>query len=151
SVAIEVERQLHLLPREAIAGEGWDRHGAIIIVPSLAEAVELGNRIASEHVELAVDDPQALLPRIRNAGAIFLGHHTPEAIGDYVGGSNHVLPTAGSARFASGLGVLDFMKRTSILGCNPESLAALRDPAVTLAEVEGLDGHGRSVSIRLNR
>ena len=104
---------------------------------SLAEAVELANRIASEHVELMVDDPQALLPKIRNAGAIFLGHHTPEAIGDYVGGSNHVLPTARSARFASGLGVLDFMKRTSILGCDPASLAALRRAAVTLADDRG--------------
>ncbi|HEV7277024.1 MAG TPA: histidinol dehydrogenase [Devosiaceae bacterium] len=151
SVLIEVERQLRLLPREAIAAEGWDQYGAIIIVPSLAEAVELGNRIASEHVELAVDDPQALLGKIRNAGAIFLGHHTPEAIGDYVGGSNHVLPTARSARFASGLGVLDFMKRTSVLGCDPESLAELAPAAVTLATAEGLDAHGRSVSIRLNR
>jgi histidinol dehydrogenase len=151
SVAIEVERQLRLLPREAIAAEGWEQFGAIIIVPSLAEAVALGNRIASEHVELAVDDPQALLPKIRNAGAIFLGHHTPEAIGDYVGGSNHVLPTARSARFASGLGVLDFMKRTSVLGCDPSSLAELAPAAVTLATAEGLDAHGRSVSIRLNR
>jgi histidinol dehydrogenase len=97
-----------------------------------------------------VDDPQALVPRIRHAGALFLGHHTPEAIGDYVGGSNHVLPTARSARFASGLGVLDFVKRTSILGCDPSSLAALADAAVTIAEIEALDGHGRSISIRLN-
>ena len=102
-------------------------------------------------VELAVDEPLSLLPQIHNAGAIFLGHHTPEAIGDYVGGSNHVLPTARSARFASGLGVLDFMKRTSVLGCDPSSLAALAPAARTLAEVEGLDAHGRSVSIRLNR
>ncbi len=151
SVAIEVERQLALLPREAIAREGWDQFGAIIVVATMAEAVELANRIASEHVELAVDDPQSLYPRIRNAGAIFLGHHTPEAIGDYVGGSNHVLPTARSARFASGLGVLDFMKRTSLLGCDPASLAALAPAAVTLAATEGLDAHGRSVSIRLNR
>jgi histidinol dehydrogenase len=125
SVAIEVERQLALLPREAIAREGWEEFGAIILVASMAEAVALANRIASEHVEIATDDPQALLPAIRNAGAIFLGHHTPEAIGDYVGGSNHVLPTARSARFASGLGVLDFVKRTSVLGCDPASLAAL--------------------------
>jgi histidinol dehydrogenase len=151
SVAIEVERQLALLPRETIAREGWEEFGAIILVPTLADAVELANRIASEHVEIATDDPQALLPRIRNAGAIFLGHHTPEAIGDYVGGSNHVLPTARSARFASGLGVLDFMKRTSVLGCDPGSLAALAPAAVTLAATEGLDAHGRSVSIRLNR
>ena len=151
SVAIEVERQLALLPREAIAREGWEEFGAIICVETMAEALELANRIASEHVELAVDDPQALLPHIRNAGAIFLGHYTPEAIGDYVGGSNHVLPTARSARFASGLGVLDFMKRTSLLGCDPSSLAALAPAAVTLAETEGLGAHARSVSIRLNR
>src|SRR5207253_2729088 len=99
-----------------------------------AEAVELANRIASEHVELMLDDPRALQPKIRNAGAIFLGHHTPEAIGDYVGGSNHVLPTARSARYASGLGVLDFMKRTSILGCDPASLAELAPAA---GQVEG--------------
>ncbi len=151
SVAIEVERQLALLPREAIAREGWEEFSAIILVPTLAEAVELANRIASEHVELALDDPEQLLPRIRNAGAIFLGHYTPEAIGDYVGGSNHVLPTARSARFASGLGVLDFMKRTSVLGCDPGSLAALAPAATTLAATEGLEAHGRSVSIRLNR
>jgi len=147
----EVERQLAVLPRGKIAREGWEEFGAIITVASLAEAVELANRIASEHVELAIDDPQVLLPKIRNAGAIFLGHHTPEAIGDYVGGSNHVLPTARSARYASGLGVLDFMKRTSILGCDPSSLAELSKAAVTLAATEGLDAHGRSVSIRLNR
>ncbi|HEY4200951.1 MAG TPA: histidinol dehydrogenase [Devosiaceae bacterium] len=151
AVGRDVDRQLAILPRGAIAREGWEDFGAIITVATLDEAVALANRIASEHVELALDDPKALLPAIRNAGAIFLGHHTPEAIGDYVGGSNHVLPTARSARFASGLGVLDFMKRTSILGCDPSSLAALADAAVTLAAVENLDGHGRSVSIRLNR
>src|SRR5690606_33531824 len=115
AAAAEVERQLAVLPRADIARAGWDEFGAILLVQSMAEAVELANRIASEHVELMVDDPLALQPKIRNAGAIFLGHHTPEAIGDYVGGSNHVLPTARSARYASGLGVLDFMKRTSIL------------------------------------
>ncbi len=151
SVYIEVERQLALLPREDIARAGWEEFGAIITVASLGEAVELANRIASEHVELALDEPRRLLGKIRNAGAIFLGHHTPEAIGDYVGGSNHVLPTARSARYASGLGVLDFMKRTSVLGCDPGSLAELADAAVTLARTEGLDAHGRSVSIRLNR
>jgi histidinol dehydrogenase len=151
AVEAEVDRQIALLPRAEITREGWEQFGAIITVASLDEAVELANRIASEHVELALDDPRALLPKIRNAGAIFLGHHTPEAIGDYVGGSNHVLPTARSARFASGLGVLDFMKRTSVLGCDPASLAALAGPAITLAATEGLDAHGRSVSIRLNR
>ena len=151
AVTLEVERQTALLPRADITRDGWAEFGAIIVVTSLAEAVELANRIASEHVELMLDDPFAIQPKIRNAGAIFLGHHTPEAIGDYVGGTNHVLPTARSARFASGLGVLDFMKRTSILGCTPGSLAELAGAAVTLAETEGLAAHGRSVSIRLNR
>ncbi|KFL30965.1 histidinol dehydrogenase [Devosia riboflavina] len=151
AVEAEVDRQLSLLPKESIGREGWDEFGAIITVDSLETATNLANRIASEHVELAVDDPQSLVPAIRHAGAIFLGHHTPEAIGDYVGGSNHVLPTARSARFASGLGVLDFVKRTSILGCTPSSLSALAEAAVTIAEVEALDGHGRSISIRLNR
>jgi histidinol dehydrogenase len=151
AVEQEVERQIALLPRAEITREGWDQFGAVVTVGTLDEAAELGNRIASEHVELAVGSPRGLLPKIRNAGAIFLGHHTPEAIGDYVGGSNHVLPTAGSARFASGLGVLDFMKRTSLLACDPTSLAVLAGPAITLAETEGLDAHGRSVAIRLNR
>ena len=151
TVAAEVDRQIDVLPNPGNAREGWDQYSAIITVASLADAVVLANRIASEHVELALDDPQSILSSIRHAGAIFLGHHTPEAIGDYVGGSNHVLPTAGTARFASGLGVLDFMKRTSILGCDPATLSMLGEAAVTLAEVERLDGHGRSVSIRLNR
>ena len=151
AVTAEVERQLALLPKQTIAREGWEEFGAIITVASLDQAADLANRIASEHVEIATDDPQVLVPKIRHAGAIFLGHHTPEAIGDYVGGSNHVLPTARSARFASGLGVLDFMKRTSLLGCTPSSLSALAEPAVTIAGVEDLDGHGRSISIRLNR
>jgi histidinol dehydrogenase len=151
AVAIEVERQMVLLPRAEIVRDGWAEFGAIILVRSMAEAVEVTNRIASEHVELMLDDPLAIQPKIRNAGAIFLGHHTPEAIGDYVGGSNHVLPTARSARYASGLGVLDFMKRTTLLGCDPGSLAALAPAAMTLAETEGLEAHGRSMSIRLNR
>ena len=151
AVEQEVERQIALLPRAEITREGWGQFGAVVTVTSLDEAAALANRIASEHVELAIENPRALLPKIRNAGAIFLGHHTPEAIGDYVGGSNHVLPTAGSARFASGLGVLDFMKRTSLLACDPASLALLAGPAITLAETEGLDAHGRSVAIRLNR
>jgi histidinol dehydrogenase len=146
-----VEEQLGRLRAPEVAREGWERHGAIILVGSLDEAVEIANRIASEHVELAVDDPETLWPRISEAGAIFLGHHTPEAVGDYVGGSNHVLPTARTARFASGLGVLDFMKRTSLLGCTPSSLAALADATVELAETEGLEAHGRSVSVRLRQ
>lgn len=150
-IAKEVERQLAVLPRAELTREGWETYGAIITVSSLDEAFDLANRMAPEHLELALDEAHGYIDRVRNAGAIFLGHHTPEAIGDYVGGSNHVLPTAGSARFASGLGVIDFMKRTSILGCNTGGLAALADATVTLAQTEGLSAHARSVSIRLNR
>ena len=146
-----VERQLRTLPRAAIASASWRDFGAIILVPDLVSAMPLVNRIAAEHLEIATADPEALLPMVRNAGAIFLGRHTPEAIGDYVGGSNHVLPTARSARFSSGLSVLDFVKRTSILKCGPEQLAAIGPAAVTLAQSEGLQAHARSVSIRMNR
>jgi len=124
--------------------------GAVILVSDLKKAIPLANRIAAEHVELAVDHPDTLLAGIRNAGAIFVGRHTPEVIGDYVGGSNHVLPTARSARFSSGLSVLDFVKRTSILRLGPEQLRALGPAAIALAEAEGLDAHARSVAIRLN-
>ena len=113
--------------------------------------MDLANRIAPEHLELAVAEPEALLVRVRNAGAVFLGRHTPEAIGDYVGGPNHVLPTARSARFSSGLSVLDFLKRTSLLKLGPDQLRALSEPAITLAQAEGLQAHARSVAIRLNR
>ena len=115
------------------------------------EAPALVDAIAPEHLEIAAADAEALAERIRNAGAIFIGAHTPEAIGDYVAGSNHVLPTARAARFSSGLGVLDFVKRTSILKCGPEQLRALADAAITLASAEGLDAHARSIAIRLNR
>ena len=124
---------------------------AELVVPKLADAVALVDRLAPEHLEIAAADAEALVPKIRNAGAIFLGAHTPEAIGDYVGGSNHVLPTARSARFSSGLGVLDFMKRTSLLKCGPEQLRALGPAAVALGEAEGLTAHARSVAIRLNQ
>jgi histidinol dehydrogenase len=150
-VAAAVDRQLGALLRGAIAAASWREHGAIIVVKSLAFAMELANRIAPEHMELSVSDPEALLPRVRNAGAVFLGRHTPEVIGDYVGGSNHVLPTARSARFSSGLSVYDFLKRTSLLKLGPDQLRALAGPAVTLAKAEGLDAHARSVTIRLNR
>jgi histidinol dehydrogenase len=146
-----VERQLKTLPRTAIAAASWRDHGALITVASLGAAMELANRIAPEHIELAVAEPEALLVRLRNAGAAFLGRHTPEVIGDYVAGANHVLPTARSARFSSGLSVLDFLKRTSLLKLGPDQLAALAEPAITLAESEGLGAHARSVSIRLNR
>ncbi|WP_420135089.1 histidinol dehydrogenase [Rhodopseudomonas sp.] len=146
-----VETQLTTLPRETIARASWSEFGAIIKVGKLDEAVALADAIAAEHLEIITADPEAFAAKIRNAGAIFLGAHTPEAIGDYVGGSNHVLPTARSARFSSGLGVLDFMKRTSILKCGPEQLAALGPAAMTLGDAEGLDAHARSVGLRLNR
>ena len=150
AVEAAVDRQLETLPRAATAGPSWRDYGAILLVPDFAAAVPLANRIAPEHLELALDAADDLLPAIRNAGAIFVGRHTPEVIGDYVGGSNHVLPTARSARFSSGLSVLDYMKRTSILRLGPEQLRALGPAAVVLAEAEGLGAHARSVSIRLN-
>ncbi len=146
-----VEGQLKTLPRAQIAGASWQDFGAVIQVDDVTQAVPLIDAIAAEHLELCVADPDALLDRISHAGAVFLGHHTPEAIGDYVGGSNHVLPTARSARFSSGLSVLDYMKRTSVLRCTPENLRILGPAAIRLADVEGLDGHGRSVAIRLNQ
>jgi histidinol dehydrogenase len=145
-----VEAQLATLPRAQIARASWNEFGAIILVKTLDEAADLANAIAAEHLEIMTADPESLSAQIRNAGAIFLGAHTPEAIGDYVGGSNHVLPTARSARFSSGLGVLDFMKRTSILKCGPDQLRALGPAAMTLGEAEGLDAHARSVGLRLN-
>ena len=145
-----VESQLATLPRADIARTSWNEFGAIILVKQLDEAIELANAIAAEHLEIMTSDPESVAAQIRNAGAIFLGPHTPEAIGDYVGGSNHVLPTARSARFSSGLGVLDFMKRTSILKCGPDQLRALGPAAITLGKAEGLDAHARSVGLRLN-
>lgn len=149
AVEAAVLRQLATLPRSAIARESWHVFGATIVLGSLAEAPALADRIAAEHLEIATHDAEALAARIRNAGAIFIGHHTPEVIGDYVGGTNHVLPTARSARFSSGLGVLDFMKRTAILKLDARALAELGGPAMTLARAEGLEGHRRSVEIRL--
>jgi histidinol dehydrogenase len=149
-VKAAVAGQLQTLPRRAIAEASWRDFGAVILVPSLAEAVPLVDRLAPEHLEIIAAGADALSRGIRNAGAIFLGAHTPEAIGDYVGGSNHVLPTARSARYASGLGVLDFMKRTSILRCGPDQLRALGPAAMALGRAEGLDAHARSIAIRLN-
>src|SRR6202165_5056497 len=145
-----VEAQLATLPRANIARASWNDFGAVILVKNLDEAASLANAIAAEHLEIMISDPESLAAQIRNAGAIFLGPHTPEAIGDYVGGSNHVLPTARSARFSSGLCVLVFMKRTSILKCGPEQLRALGPAAMTLGKAEGLDGHARSVGLRLH-
>ncbi|BCH26724.1 histidinol dehydrogenase [Mesorhizobium sp. L-8-3] len=150
AVESAVERQLNLLPRVETAAASWRDFGAVILVDSFDQAPPLVDRIAAEHLELAIDDPEAFLANIRNAGAVFVGRHTPEVIGDYVGGSNHVLPTARSARFSSGLSVLDFVKRTSILKLGPEQLRALAPAAIALAKAEGLDAHGRSVAIRLN-
>jgi histidinol dehydrogenase len=146
-----VAAQLKTLPRVNVAGASWRDFGAIILVPRLADAMTLVDQLAPEHLEIAADNAEALASKIRNAGAIFIGAHTPEAIGDYVAGSNHVLPTARSARFSSGLGVLDFMKRTSLLKCGPEQLRALGPAAVALGEAEGFAAHARSVSIRLNQ
>jgi histidinol dehydrogenase len=146
-----VEAQLATLPRAEVARASWRDFGAVILVGTLGDAVPLIDAVAPEHLEIVADDAERLAGQIRNTGAIFLGAHTPEAIGDYVAGSNHVLPTARSARFSSGLGVLDFMKRTSILKCGPEQLAALGPAAIALGEAEGLAAHARSVAIRLNR
>jgi len=151
AVESAVEGQLKTLPRGAVAAASWRDFGAVILVGKLDDAVPLTDAIAPEHLEIETRDPDALAAKIRNAGAIFLGSHTPEAIGDYVAGSNHVLPTARSARFSSGLGVLDFMKRTSMLRLDAEALAKLGPAAIALGEAEGLDAHARSVAMRLNR
>jgi histidinol dehydrogenase len=151
AVAAALQAQLATLPRAAIAGASWRDHGAIILVPDLARAIPLIDRLAPEHLEIIARDADALSQRIANAGAIFIGPYTPEAIGDYVGGSNHVLPTSRSARFSSGLGVNDFVKRTSVLKCDAKSLAALGPAAVTLGEAEGLSAHARSVALRLKQ
>jgi histidinol dehydrogenase len=150
-VEIAVAGQLAVLPRAEVANASWHDFGATIVVENLDQAVPLVDQVAPEHLEIVARDAEALAARIRNTGAIFLGPHTPEAIGDYVAGSNHVLPTARSARFSSGLGVLDFMKRTSVLKCGPDQLAALGPAAIALGEAEGLAAHARSVAIRLNR
>ncbi|MGD1017554.1 MAG: histidinol dehydrogenase [Roseiarcus sp.] len=146
-----VDAQLAELPRAEIAGASWRDYGAIILAPNLAAAIPLVDRLAPEHLEIIARDADALSRRVLNAGAIFIGPHTPEAIGDYVGGSNHVLPTSRSARFSSGLGVFDFLKRTSFLKCDAKSLATLGPFAVALGEAEGLHAHARSVAMRLPR
>lgn len=150
-VAASVEAQLATLPRRAIASASWRGNGAIILARDLGEAARIADRFAPEHLEVMTEKPHEVAQLVREAGAIFLGQHTPEAIGDYVGGSNHVLPTARSARFASGLGVPDFMKRTSLLECGPDQLASLGPAAIRLGEAEGLAAHARSVAIRSNQ
>jgi len=149
AVDAALETALALLPRKAIAEASWRDYGTIIIVEKLSDAAEIANRIAPEHLELAVSDPQGFLPFIRHAGAIFLGRYTPEAMGDYIAGPNHVLPTARTARFSSGLSVLDFVKRTTLLSLTPRAIALLGPDAVALAEAEGLQAHARSVAARL--
>jgi histidinol dehydrogenase len=144
-----VEARLASLPRAAIARESWDRHGAVVVMRSLDDAPALVDRLAPEHLELAVADPDAFAARVRHAGAIFLGRHAPEAVGAYVAGPSHVLPTSRSARFSSGLGVLDFLKRSSLIGCDAAALGMIGPAAVALAGEEGLDAHALSVSVRL--
>ena len=151
AVAAEVERQLALLARREIAEASWRQFGAIIVIGRIEDAPPLVNRIAPEHLEIATSDPEQLAKTVRNAGAIFLGRHTPEAIGDYVAGSNHVLPTSRTARFSSGLSVFDFLKRISVLSCGAEALSALAPAALALSESEGLTAHRHSIAIRLNR
>jgi histidinol dehydrogenase len=149
AVVAAVERQLAELPTREVAAASWRDHGMVILAP-LADAPGLVNAIAPEHVEFAVADPRSLAAGVRHAGAIFLGRHAPEALGDYVAGPNHVLPTSGAARFASGLSTLDFLKRTSITGCDATAFAALAGAAETLANAEGLPAHARSLAIRRN-
>jgi histidinol dehydrogenase len=149
AVSSAVSARLKSLPRAAIAGRSWEDHGTIVLVATLADAITLIDRLAPEHLQLAVAEPDALAAKVRNAGAIFLGRNTPEAVGDYVAGPSHVLPTSRSARFSSGLGVIDFMKRTSLIACDTASLRRIGPAAVTLAEAEGLYAHALSVSLRL--
>ena len=150
-VRVAVEEQLSQLRREAIARKSIERYGAVIVARDLTEAAAFSNRIAPEHLELAVTEPFELLPQIRHAGAVFLGHHTPEAAGDYLAGPNHTLPTGGTARFFSPLGTGDFVKKSSLVCFQPEGLQRLGDAIVTIAELEGLEAHARSVSIRLGK
>jgi len=151
AVAEAVDLQIGTLSTAQVARASWDANGAIIVTADLMEAMPLVDRLAPEHLELACDDPQALFDRVRHAGSVFLGRHTPEAVGDYVAGPNHVLPTGRRARFASGLSVLDFMKRTSFLQCNAAALGAIGPAAVALADAEGLPAHARSVALRLGQ
>ena len=151
AVDLEVTRQLELLSRKEIATDSIKKYGAIILVRDLDEAIEMSNRIAPEHLELAVDAPFEILPKIRHAGAIFMGHYTPEAAGDYIAGPNHTLPTGGTARFFSPLGVDDFIKKSSIVSFTRKGLERLKDPIIRIAELEGLDAHARSVSIRFDK
>jgi histidinol dehydrogenase len=149
AVAAEIERQLAALPRRAIAGAALDRHGALVLTVSLDEAVELANGLAPEHLELQVRDPEGLLANVRHAGAVFLGRHTPEVVGDYVAGPNHVLPTGGTARFSSALSTEDFVTRLSVIEYSREGLVEAGPHVAELSRVEGLDGHGAAAAVRI--
>jgi histidinol dehydrogenase len=151
AVSKSIETILARLPRAEIARKSWNDHGAIIVAKDLEDATALANRVAPEHLELAVEKPESLLKLVRHAGAIFMGRHTPEAIGDYIAGPNHVLPTARTARFSSGLSSFDFIKRSTVLSMTPAAVNAVGPDALTLSEVEGLDAHGLSIAARLNR
>ena len=148
AVQVEVEKQLEALPRSSVARQALDAFGAVIVAGDLAEAIVLANAVSPEHLELLVEDPWGLVPQVRNAGALFLGAHTPEVAGDYLAGPNHVLPTAGSARWGSPLSVEDFQKRCSLLSLTPEALRRWREPVTRLARLEGLDAHARSLTVR---
>lgn len=150
AVCVAVENHLSTLERGDMARESWDTFGAVVLVETHEQVVSIIDRVAPEHLELATSDPDILMAKVRNAGSIFLGRHSPEALGDYMAGPNHVLPTARSARFSSGLGVLDFMKRTSFMGCDTESLANIGPAAATFARSEGLGAHALSIDIRMN-
>jgi histidinol dehydrogenase len=150
-VAAAAAAQIAVLPRKDIAEKSWNNYGAIIVVRRLDDAAPLADAIAPEHLEIATADPEDFSKKVRHAGAIFLGRHTPEAMGDYIAGPNHVLPTSRTARFSSGLSVLDYMKRTTLLGLDARSMAILGPEAVTLAEAEGLEAHARSIAARLNQ
>jgi histidinol dehydrogenase len=150
-VEAAVALALETLPRKGIASASWRDFGAVIVVAHLDDAAALVDRIAPEHLEIATDDPERLLKRVKHAGAIFLGRHTPEAMGDYIAGPNHVLPTSRTARFSSGLSVLDFMKRTTLLSCTPSTIQAIGPDAIALAQAEGLEAHARSIAARLNQ
>lgn len=150
-VATAAEKQIAILPRKAIAEKSWNDYGAIIVVKALDDAAPLADAIAAEHLEIATGEPEAFVKKVRHAGAIFLGRYTPEAMGDYIAGPNHVLPTSRTARFSSGLSVLDYMKRTTLLGLDAKSIGAIGPDALVLAESEGLQAHARSIAARLNR
>jgi histidinol dehydrogenase len=150
AICSAVAVHLQSLPRAAIAGHSWEHYGMVAVVPDIPTALALANAIAPEHLELAVAEPMQWVPHVRHAGAIFAGPYTPEAIGDYIAGPSHVLPTAGCARYASGLGVYDFLKRMAVVACTPEGFAAIGPAAATLAHAEGLDAHALSVAIRRN-